>query len=174
MRCIALLSLICLVGAASAQAMFTGEGYGSGQLSFFNGPSTIPFEPFVEKYWNSYIHNAPNMTGRTSNPATTMNIWFNAFPLGFNEPLELSESSFNMGSFLASKYSPTELNSMQLKRNTLGNFNIDQSWKYTPVYAPASAQKSSFSLGKNESTSANEARSSGQILSQGIKALFSY
>jgi hypothetical protein len=174
MRCIALLSLICLVGAASAQAIFTGEGYGSSQLSFFNGPSTVPFEPFVEKYWSSYIHNSQNMTGTTSNPATTMNIWFNAFPLGFNQPLKLSESSFNMGASAASKLSPTEWNSMQLKRNTLGNFDIDQSWMYTPVYTPASAQKSSFSLGKNESTRSNEAGSSGQILSQGIKALFSY
>ena len=53
MRCIALLSLICLVGGASAQAMFTGEGYGSSQLAYFNGPNTTPFEPFVEKYWDS-------------------------------------------------------------------------------------------------------------------------
>jgi hypothetical protein len=77
MRCIALLSLICLVGGASAQAMFTGEGYGSSQLAYFNGPNTTPFEPFVEKYWDSYIHNAPNLTGPTYNPATSMNIWFN-------------------------------------------------------------------------------------------------
>jgi hypothetical protein len=174
MRCIALLSLICLVGAASAQAMFTGEGYGSSQLSFFNGPSTTPFEPFVEKYWDSYIHNSPNLTGPASNPATTMNIWFNTFPLGFNEPLKLSESTFNTSIPTASQYSPVEWNSMQLKRNTLFNFNIDQSWKYTPIYTPSSAQKSSFSLGENESASANDVGSSGQILSQGIKALFSY
>ena len=173
MKCIAILSLICLIGAASAQAIFTGEGYGTSQLSFFNGPSTAPFDPFVEKYWNSYIHNSPNMTDSTRNPATSMNIWFNGFPLSFNEPLKLSESSFDMNTSSASGYSPAEWNSMQLTRNAIGNFNIDQSWKYTPIYTPSSAQKSSFSLGKNESTLANEAGSSGQILAQGIKALFS-
>ena len=173
MRCIALLSLICLVGGASAQAMFTGEGYGSSQLAYFNGPNTTPFEPFVEKYWDSYIHNSPNLTGPTYNPATSMTIWFNTFPLTFNEPVALKNSTITTGISLASKYSPDEWNSMLLKRNTLTNFNIDQSWKYTQIYTP-SVQKSSFSLTNNATSSGTDSASSGQVLSQGIKTLFSY
>jgi hypothetical protein len=173
MRCIALLSLICLVGGASAQAMFTGEGYGNSQLAYFNGPSTTPFEPFVEKYWDSYIHNAPNLTGPMYNPATSMNIWYNTFPLSFNQPVALRNSTFITGVSAASSYSPNEWNSMLLKRNTLTNFNIDLSWKYTPVYTP-SVQKSSFSLTKNATSSGTDSSSSGQILSQGIRTLFSY
>jgi hypothetical protein len=173
MRWISLLSLICLVGGASAQAMFTGEGYGNSQLAYFNGPSTTPFEPFVEKYWDSYIHNAPNLTGPMYNPATSMNIWYNTFPLNFNEPLHLTNSTLTTGVPSAAKYSPDEWNSMLLKRNTLTNFNIDQSWKYTQIYTP-SVQKSSFSLAKNSTSSATDSSSSGQVISQGIKTLFSY
>jgi hypothetical protein len=174
MKWIALLSLICLVGGASAQATFTGEGYSSSQLAFFNGPSTTPFEPFVEKYWNSYIHNSQNITGITRNPATTMNIWFNTFPLSFSQAVQLKSSTFNTGVPVASKYNSVEWNSMQLNRDTLSRFNIDQSWKYSQIYAPSGAQKSSFSLIQNESTSASDTASSGQIISQGIKALFNY
>lgn len=173
MRCIVLLSLICLIGGASAQAMFTGEGYGSSQLAFFNGPSTTPFDPFVEKYWESYIHNAPNLTGPTYNPATSMNIWFNTFPLNFDEPIYLKNSTLTTGVLAANKYSPDEWNSMLLKRNTLENFNTGQSWKYTQIYTP-SAQKSSFSLTQNPTTGATDSSSSGQVISQGIKNLFSY
>ena len=122
MRCIVLLSLICLIGGASAQAMFTGEGYGSSQLDYFNGPTTTPFDPFVEKYWDSYIHNAPNLTGPSYNPATSMNIWFNTFPLNFNEPIQLKNSTLTTGVPSANKYSPNEWNSMLLKRNTLDEF----------------------------------------------------
>lgn len=169
-----LLSLMCLVGAASAQAMFTGEGYGSNQLAYFNGPSTTPFEPFVEKYWDSYIHNAPNLTGPMYNPATSMNIWFNTFPLNFNQPVQLKNSTFTEGALSASKYSPSEWNSMMLKRNTLANFNIDQGWKYTAVYTPIGAQKSSFYLTQNASSNATDSGSSGQVITQGIKSMFSY
>jgi hypothetical protein len=165
--------MMCLVGAASAQAMFTGEGYGSSQLAYFNGPSTTPFEPFVEKYWDSYIHNAPNLTGPMYNPATSMNIWFNTFPLNFNQPVQLKNSTFTLGVPSASNYSPNEWNSMLLKRNTLTNFDIDQSWKYTQIYTP-SAQKSSFSLTTNASSTATDSSSSGQVITQGIKSLFSY
>lgn len=173
MRCIVLLSLICLIGGASAQAMFTGEGYGSSQLDYFNGPTTTPFDPFVEKYWDSYIHNAPNLTGPTYNPATSMNIWFNTFPLNFNEPIQLKNSTLTTGVPSADKYSPNEWNSMLLKRNTLDNFDTDQSWKYSQIYSP-SVQKSSFSLTKNATTSSTATTtSSGQVLSQGIKTLFS-
>jgi hypothetical protein len=62
---------------------------------------------------------------------------------------------------------------MLLKRNTLTNFNIDQSWKYTQIYTP-SVQESSFSLTKNATASATDSSSSGQVISQGIKTLFSY
>jgi hypothetical protein len=153
--------------------MFTGEGYGSSQLAFFNGPSTTPFDPFVEKYWESYIHNAPNLTGPTYNPATSMNIWFNTFPLNFDEPIYLKNSTLTTGVLAANKYSPDEWDSMLLKRNTLENFNTDQSWKYTQIYTP-SAQKSSFSLTQNPTTGATDSSSSGQVISQGIKTLFSY
>ena len=172
MRLISLLSMMCLVGAASGQAMFTGEGYGSNQLAYFNGPSTTPFEPFVEKYWDSYIHNAPNLTGPMYNPATSMNIWFNTFPLNFNQPVQLKNSTFTIVPS-ASNYSSNEWNSMLLKRNTLANFNIGQSWKYTQIYTP-SAQKSSFSLTTNASSTATDSASSGQVITQGIKSLFSY
>lgn len=173
MKWVSLLSLICLIGAASAQAMFTGEGYGSSQLSFFSGPNTTPFEPFVEKYWDSYIHNAPNLTGPMYNPATSMNIWYNTFPLNFNQPVQLKDSTLTTGASSANKYSPLEWDSMLLKRNTLTNFNIDQGWKYTQIYTP-SVQKSSFSLTKNASASKIDSASSGQVISQGIKTLFSY
>jgi hypothetical protein len=173
MRWISLLSLICLIGGASAQAMFTGEGYGNSQLAYFNGPSTTPFEPFVEKYWDSYIHNAPNLTGPAYNPATSMNIWYNTFPLNFNEPIHLTNSTLTTGVPSASIYSPDQWNSMLLKRNTLTNFNIDLSWKYTPVYTP-SVQKSSFTLTQNATASTTDSSSSGQVISQGIKSLFSY
>lgn len=170
MKWIALLALICLVGGASAQTMFTGEGYSRSQLAFFNGPSTTTFEPFVEKYWDSYIHNSQNMTQTVRNPATTMNIWFNTFPLSFNQPIQLKNTTFNTGVLAATNYSPIEWNSMQLKRNTLLNFDIDQSWKYSQMYTP----ESSLSMVNNGSVSATASASSGQILSQGIKALFSY
>jgi hypothetical protein len=174
MRWMSLLSLMCLVGTASAQAMFTGEGYGSSQLAFFNGPNTTPFEPFVEKYWDSYIHNAPNLTGPMYNPMTDMNIWFNTFPLNFNQPVQLKNSTITMGIPSASKYTPNEWNSMLLNQNTLMNFNAGQSWKYTGVYTPGSAQKSSFYLTQNASSTATGSAASGQILTQGIKSLFSY
>ena len=174
MRWISLLPIICLVGAASAQAMFTGEGYTSSQLDYFNGPSTTPFEPFVEKYWDSYIHNEPNLTGTTYNPATSMNIWFNTFPLNFNQPIQLNNSTFTTGVPSASKYSPNEWDSMLLNRNILSNFNTDQSWKYAAIYTPSNAQKSSFSLTQNASSTSTNSASSGQVITQGIKSLFSY
>jgi hypothetical protein len=165
MRWIALLSLICLVGGASAQAMFTGEGYGTTQLAFFNGPSGTPFEPNVEKYWNSYILNSKNLTGPVYNPATSMNIWLNTFPLNFNQPVLLRNSSLTTGIPSAGKYSPSEYNSMQLRRNTLNNFDQDQSWKYGQIYTPG-IQKT------NASSSVPTAASSGQTLSQNIKTKF--
>lgn len=173
MKGIVLISLICIVGAASAQEIFTGEGYGRSQLSFFNGPSTTGFDPFVEKFWESYVHNSPNMSRLASNPASTMNIWFNTFPMNFNQPLQVKNSSFTPGVSSAGTFNQLEWHSIQLKRNTLSRLNIDQSWKYTPIYKPISAQKSSFYLGKDENMSATESASSGQIISQGIRALFS-
>jgi hypothetical protein len=173
MRWTTLLLLICLVGGASAQAIFTGEGYSSAQLAFFNGPSTAPFEPFVEKYWNSYIHNAPNLTEPKYNPATSMNVWFNNFPLNFNEPIQLKNSTLTTGVTSTSNYSPVEWNSMMLNRNTLNNFNINQGWNYTPIYTP-SLQKSSFSLTTKPSSSKTDSGQSGKILSQSITTLFNY
>ena len=170
MKWIAFLPLICLIGTVAAQDIFTGEGYGSGQLAFYNGPSTSPFEPFVEKYWDSYVHNTGNATAVSeSGPQTDMAIWYNTFPLGFNTLVQLPKTSFTTGTTTTGGLTATELDSMNLKRDTTFNFNTgDQSWKYTPVYTP-SVQKTSFSLmGENKTGET----SSGQIISQSIMALF--
>jgi hypothetical protein len=161
MKCIALLSLIFLIGAAFGQQMYTG-GYTNTQLTFLNGATTTPFEPFVEKYWSSYINNASSIPAGTSNPAATMNIWFNTFPFGFDKPVQVKSSSFGSGVSDASSYSPAEWNSMLIKRDTFAKFNkeIDQ--------------KSSSSLTTNDTTSLPGASSPGQVLSQGIKNMFSY
>jgi hypothetical protein len=102
-----------------------------------------------------------------------MNIWYNTFPLNFNQPVALKNSTLTTGVPSASQYSPDEWNSMLLKRNTLTNFNMDQSWKYAQIYTP-SVQKSSFSLTTNASSTATDSASSGQVITQGIKSLFSY
>jgi hypothetical protein len=173
MKWILLLSMMCIVGAASAQAIFTGEGYGSSQLAFFNGPTTTPFEPFVEKYWDSYIHNSPNLTGPMYNPATSMNIWFNNFPLDFNQPIQMKTSSFSTANASIGNLSPAEQDSMMLKRSTIGNFNIEQNWKYAQLSTPG-AEKSTISLSNKQSSTATESSSSGEVISQGIRSGFSY
>jgi hypothetical protein len=174
MRWIAIIALICLVGGASAQTTLPGEGYSRSQLSFLNGPTTGAFEPFVETYWNSYITNTQNSNRTVSNPATTMNIWMNTFPLNFNQPIQLKSTTFNAGALSAANYSPVEWNSMQLRRNTIQNFNFDQSWKYSQLLGLGSEQKSSISGVNNGIISATASGSSGQILSQGVQSLFSY
>jgi len=45
-------------GLSAAQTMFTGEGYSTSQLAFFNSPLSSAFEPSVEKYWGTYIAGA--------------------------------------------------------------------------------------------------------------------
>jgi hypothetical protein len=170
MRWIALISMLCLIGGAAAQEGFTDAAYTTTQNSFLHGPDTAPFEPYVERYWSSYIQNSQNLTVMKS-PAQSMTIWYNNFPLGFQQPVKLSNSSFLTSGQGKSKYSQAEWDSMLLKRTTMLNFNIDESWKFASVFSPSKAQQTSFSLasGENQSSMA----SSGRILSQSIASFFS-
>jgi len=97
------------------------EGYSSSQLAFESGSNTLPFEPLVETYWNTYSdYTWKNLVNRVSNPTISMNIWFNNFPL------KLKNSTLTTGVSSASNYSSVEWNSMLLKRNTLNGF--DTGW----------------------------------------------
>jgi len=160
---VASILLICLLGGASAQTMFTGEGYSSSQLAFFSSPNTASFEPNVEKYWGTYITGAENVTTVARNPATTMNVWMNAFPINFNSPLQFKSTSFSTSAPTASGIGQNEMNSMLLRRDINYKFNVDQSWKYN-------TDESSFALAQSKGTPTSDA--SGQILSQGIISLF--
>jgi hypothetical protein len=155
--------LICLLGGASAQTIFTGEGYSTSQLAFFSSPNTASFEPNVQKYWGTYISGAENVTPASRNPAATMNIWMNTFPINFNSPLQFKSTSFSASVPTASGMSENEMNSMLLRRDINYKFDVDQSWKYN-------TDESSFALAQNSGTPAKDA--SGQILSQGIISLF--
>jgi hypothetical protein len=166
------LSLVCLMGGSAAQIIETGEGYSSSQLAFFNSPSVPVFEPNVQKYWSTYVKNNMNSTlTMNGNPSSTMNIWRNTFPLGFQEPITLSKSTFSAGISNMDNVSPSQWNSEMLRRNTLYSFSSSQSWKYTPVYTPSQVQRTSFSL-IGDSGNITYARSSSQILTQGITTLF--
>ena len=163
---IALIALICLIGGASAQIIFTGEGYSTSQLQFFNGQNTENFQPFVENYWNSYIQN---QNGGTQNTAITtqsnvMDIWLNSFPLGFDKQVQIKNSSFMSNAPVATNVSNTELQSAALKRDINYNFDQSQSWKYTSVATTASSAGSSNGIPAKDSQ--------GQIISQGIMSLF--
>ncbi len=160
---VALALLISLLGGATAQTIFTGEGYSTSQLSFYSSPNAASFEPDVQKYWGSYISNEGNVTPVANNPAATMNIWLNTFPLKFENPLQIKSSTFSAATPMATGISPDEMDSMLLRRDINFKFNVDQSWKYN-------SPGSSFSLAKSNGTPTKE--SGGQIISQGIISLF--
>lgn len=154
----ALVTLTCLLGLASAQTMFTGEGYSASQLAFYNSPGVSTFEPDVQKYWGSYI--AGNATARSNTMSDTA-IWMNTFPLKFNTPLKVKNSSFTANAS-ALTLSESEMNSMILKRNVNTQFSYYQNWRY-------SSPESSLTF-FNATIPPKDAK--GQIISQGIISLF--
>ena len=157
--------MISFLSATTAQTMFTGEGYGTSQLGFLNGPDTPVFDTDVAKYWNSYITNAAqNMSPVMSSPVTTMNIWMNNFPLSFSTPVSIRGTSFSANA-TGTALNPLEGQSIFLRNDVISNFNIDQSWRYSPVNAPLSM----MSQGNNTPPSRD---AKGQILSQSITGLF--
>ncbi|HSD57551.1 MAG TPA: hypothetical protein VLB04_05165 [Methanotrichaceae archaeon] len=160
---VALVILISLLGGASAQKIFTGEGYSTTQLSFLSAPNSESFEPNVEKYWGTYISGAGNVTPVASNPAATMNVWMNTFPLKFENPLQIKSSTFTASVPTATGISKGEMNSMLLRRDINYRFNVDQSWKYNSA-------DSSFALAEGSGAPSKSAE--GQIISQGIITLF--
>ncbi len=160
---VALVILISLLGGASAQKIFTGEGYSTTQLSFLSAPNSESFAPNVEKYWGTYISGAGNVTPVASNPAATMNVWMNTFPLKFENPLQLKSSTFTASVPTTSGVSVNEMNSMLLRRDINYKFNVDQSWKYNSA-------DSSFALAEGSGAPSKSAE--GQIISQGIITLF--
>jgi hypothetical protein len=172
MKWIALLSFICLLGAASAQQMFTGEGYTSTQLAFMDSSvsNTGTFEPFVTNYWSSYIKGGQNESAPSSSPKNTMNIWYNSFPMKFDQPVTLSKTSFESGVAGGKTYTAEQMNSMLLERSTLQQFGQSSGSKYSSVN-PTLAPSSTFSVIDADNKSVTEA-SSGQVLSQGIVASF--
>lgn len=160
---VALVILISLLGGASAQTIFTGEGYSTTQLSFLSAPNSASFEPNVQKYWGSYITGAGNVTPNANDPAATMNIWMNTFPLRFNNPLTLKSTSFTASTPAVSGISKGEMTSMLLRRDINFKFDVDQSWKYNSA-------DSSFATTQSEGVPSKD--SEGQIISQGIIAFF--
>ncbi len=160
---VALVILISLLGGASAQTIFTGEGYSTTQLAFLGAPNTASFEPDVQKYWGSYITGAGNVTPIASDPTATMNIWMNTFPLGFNNPLQLKSTSFTASAPTVSGINQGEMTSMLLRRDINFKFNVDQSWKYNSA-------ESSFATAQSSGAPSKDA--DGQIISQGIIAFF--
>lgn len=151
------------MGGAAAQTIFTGEGYSSSQLSFFNGPNSATFQPLVENYWNSYVQSEGGINPAIRNQSTTMSIWFNSFPLSFDKQIQLQSSSFTTNVPVNSNISSTEMQSAYLKRDISFKFNPDLSWKYTPA-------DTSFTLSKGNGVPPKD--SQGQIISQGIVSLF--
>ncbi len=159
---LALVTLTCLLGLSAAQTMFTGEGYSTSQLAFFNSPSASTFEPNVEKYWGTYIAGSQNATAMRG-PEANMAIWMNSFPLNFNTPLQLRGTSFLTNSSGLSGISEIDRNSMVLKRDISNDFSYSQNWNNQAAGSSVSATKSTGVPGKD---------SSGQIISQGITTLF--
>jgi hypothetical protein len=157
---VALAALVCLMGMASAQLMFTGEGYGTSQLSFYNAPGSSTFEPNVQSYWQNYITGAQNATAKGT--MSDMTIWMNAFPLLFNTPVK--STSFAASAVSASNLSTTELNRNSLTRDVSTQFTIYETRPYTPLTSTFTATKSS---------AVPSSSSSGQIMSQNIVSLFS-
>lgn len=159
---VALVTLTCLLGLSAAQTMFTGEGYSTSQLAFYNSPLQSAFEPNVEKYWGTYIAGAGNMNA-SSGQMSDMNIWMNTFPLKFNSPLRVGSSSFSTNVSSPSDLSVNQMNSMLLKRDINTQFSYYQNWNEKPFQS---------SLTVSDSTGAPTKDSSGQIISQGIISLF--
>jgi hypothetical protein len=160
---LALVTLTCLLGLSAAQMMFTGEGYSTSQLAFFNSPLSSTFEPNVEKYWGTYIAGGQNATA-LSGPEANMAIWMNTFPLNFNTPLSLKGTSFMSNSSGLSGLNEVDRNSMVLKRDINNGFNYAQYWNNQATGNSVSATKSTSVPGKD---------SSGQVISQGITTSFS-
>ena len=157
---LALAALICLLGAAAAQTMFTGEGYSSSQLTFFNAPSSSTFELNVEKYWESYIANGQNLTA--SSTMSNMAIWMNTFPLQFSTPIAVASSTF-AANVTAPTLSASEKNSQFLTRDVNSKFGINEVQASIPVQGSLSASSGSEIPGKD---------AKGQTISQGIISLF--
>lgn len=155
----ALLLLLCLVGGAAADAMSEPQ-YSRNQLIYLNGPDTGSFQQDVQNYWNTYIEKG---TGSTE-ASKSMSIWFNTFPLKFESPVRLGESTFAMGTFTAKNVSPTVWNSIMLERETVYKFGLDRSSAYMPLSLPSSFQ----TVESSGSSSAQE--SQGQIITQSIIA----
>lgn len=160
---VALVILISLLGGASAQTIFTGEGYSTTQLSFLSSPNSASFEPNVQKYWGTYITGAGNVTPIANDPTATMNIWMNTFPMKFNNPLQIKSTSFAVNANTASGASKNEMTSMLLRRDINFKFNVDQSWRYNSA-------ESSFATAQSKGAPTNDAK--GQIITQGIIAFF--
>ena len=157
----ALVALTCLLGLSAAQTMFTGEGYSTSQLAFFNSPLASAFEPSVEKYWGTYIAGAGNVNA--SSQMSDMSIWMNTFPMKFNSPLRVGSSSFSTNVSSPSDLSVNQMNSMLLKRGINTQFSYYQNWNEKPFQS---------SLTVSDSTGAPTKDSSGQIISQAIISLF--
>jgi len=158
-----LVTLTCLLGLSGAQTMFTGEGYSTSQLDFYNAPLTSTFEPNVENYWGTYIAGSQNATA-LSGPEADMAIWMNTFPLNFNTPMSLKGSSFLANSSGLSGVTEANMNSMVLKRDVNNTFSYTENWKNQASGSSVSAAKSTSAPGKD---------AGGQIISQGISTLFS-
>jgi hypothetical protein len=157
---VALLALTCLLGVASAQTMFTGEGYSASQLAFFNAPSASAFEPNVEKYWGSYITGQQNMTAK--NARSNMNIWMNTFPLNFDNFVQIAASSFAANA-ASSTLSPSDRNSQFLTRDVNSQFRVNQLWAYPMINGSLTTLESSGTPGKEDK---------GLILTQNIITFF--
>jgi hypothetical protein len=161
---LALIALICLIGGAASQTMFTGEGYSASQLSFYNGPEVTSFDPFVQNYWNSYIQNSAALNPAINNQSNEMSLWLNSFPLSFDKQIQLQNSSFSANVPVDTNVSGTELTSSALKRDVSFNFNQDMGWQYTNTNTNSDQSAGSGSAPPKDSQ--------GQIISQGITALF--
>ncbi|HUI39726.1 MAG TPA: hypothetical protein VLY86_02245 [Methanothrix sp.] len=158
-----MVTLICLMGLSGAQMMFTGEGYSTSQLDFYNAPLTSTFEPNVENYWGTYIAGSQNATA-LSGPGADMAIWMNTFPLNFNTPMSLKGTSFMANSSGLASVNEVNRNSIVLKRDVNNTFSYSENWKNQASESSVSATKSTSVPGKD---------AGGQIISQGISTLFS-
>lgn len=152
---VALIALTCLLGVAGA---FMGEGYSSSQMAFFNAPSSSTFEPNVQQYWGSYIANTQNMT--RSSATSNMDIWMNTFPLVFDTPLTLGNTSF-VGNVSAQTLSAADRNSQDLTRSVNSDFAVNQ---VMSIPATSGSLTTTSGIG----TPATDA--TGKILSQNIMA----
>lgn len=157
---LALVTLTCLLGVSSAQMIFTGEGYSTSQLAFYNAPSSSTFEPNVQNYWQNYITGAQNAT--RSSTMSDIAIWLNTFPLTFNSPVQLKSTSFSTNVAVPS-ISNSERNSQSLTRDVSTKFSIYETRAYTPMTSSVSVSNSTGAPAKEQS---------GQILSQSIVTLF--